>query len=266
MEADQPVKIAAQLYTFRDHVGTPEEFRQTLSKIKEIGCDAVQISAVPWLSVDDPIAPANDAKAILDDLGMRCIATHRDWKSVRDTTEQEIKFHKILDCSYTALGWIASDFEKSAEGTRQFVKESKPVIAAFKEAGIQFGIHNHAYEFARQPGTRKTLYDIFIDEGGDDLMLELDTAWAWHGGVDPVKLLNRSHGRVPVIHVKDLEVADQLPIVAPVGEGNLDWPPILAAAKTAGTEWLAIEQDECRRDVFDCFRSSVQYLQSLGAE
>lgn len=38
------MKLAAQLYTLREHLETPEDIDNTLKKVKEIGYDAVQVS------------------------------------------------------------------------------------------------------------------------------------------------------------------------------------------------------------------------------
>ena len=52
--------------------------------------------------------------------------------------------------------------------------------------------------------------------------------------------------------------------MCPVGEGNLDWDGIIEAGDKAGVEWYAVEQDTCRRDAFDCLRSSLEFLTSKG--
>jgi sugar phosphate isomerase/epimerase len=49
-----------------------------------------------------------------------------------------------------------------------------------------------------------------------------------------------------------------------VGEGNLPWDTILPACERAGVEWYAVEQDICRRDPFDCLRSSFTFLSEHG--
>jgi sugar phosphate isomerase/epimerase len=253
--------IAAQLFTFRDHVKTPADFARTLERISKMGCTAAQVSAVPWLGVDEPLGAAKEARRILDDNGIKCIATHRPWSRLLESREAEIEFHQALGCDFAAIGGVVPDYGKSADEFDRFCDDAVVVAAELKDAGIRFGVHNHAYEFAHsQRGG--TLYDIFIERGGDDLMLELDTYWAWVGGMNPATLLKRSRGRVPVIHLKDIEVTDDGPVMCPVGEGNLDWDEILAAASDAGAEWLAIEQDDCRRDVFSCFESSFNFLSS----
>jgi sugar phosphate isomerase/epimerase len=53
-------------------------------------------------------------------------------------------------------------------------------------------------------------------------------------------------------------------VMAPVGEGNLNWDGILPALDKAGTKWFIVEQDDCRRDPFDCLASSFDYLSHLN--
>ena len=70
------------------------------------------------------------------------------------------------------------------------------------------------------------------------------------------------------LHVKDLTlVRDEgkthpRPFFAPVGEGNLDWDAIVPAAAKAGTTVWIVEQDEFRRDPYDCLRSSYEFMRS----
>jgi len=52
--------------------------------------------------------------------------------------------------------------------------------------------------------------------------------------------------------------------MAEVGEGNLDWPDILAAAREAGTEWYIVEQDTCQRDPFESLAISLRNLRDMG--
>ncbi len=70
---------------------------------------------------------------------------------------------------------------------------------------------------------------------------------------------------MPVIHIKDKEMAGDEAVMAPIGEGNLDWEHLLPACEAAGVEWYAVEQDICRRDPFDCLRSSFEFLRRHGA-
>ncbi|HEY0867150.1 MAG TPA: sugar phosphate isomerase/epimerase, partial [Fimbriimonas sp.] len=161
-------------------------------------------------------------------------------------------------------GGLWSGYDLSVDGYRRFLADAQPVVRALADAGIRFGFHNHSHEFVRDPeGGGRMPYDVLIDEGGG-LQLEVDTYWVQHAGFDPVSILQRLPGRIAAVHLKDKEVVPKEgPVMAPVGEGNLDWSRILDSCRRNGTEFYIVEQDECRRDPFDCLRSSFQYLQRL---
>jgi len=52
--------------------------------------------------------------------------------------------------------------------------------------------------------------------------------------------------------------------MAEVGEGNLNWPAILDACRSSGTEIYAVEQDICQRDPFESLAVSYRNLQAMG--
>jgi len=84
--------------------------------------------------------------------------------------------------------------------------DAAPVIAKLKAAGIQFGVHNHDHEFERLGQTIAGRIVYFVEDGGNDLMLEVDLSGYTHAGVNPIKRMAECKGRTPVIHIKDMEV------------------------------------------------------------
>jgi sugar phosphate isomerase/epimerase len=259
-------QIAVQMYTLRDFTRSAHDLAAALKKVRAIGYEAVQLSAVGAMNGDAPEVDAKQAQRMLEDNGLRCIATHHSWDDLLHRTDAEIEFHHTLRCDFTAIGGIPGSYgERGSEGFRQFILDAGPVIARLKGSGIRFGYHNHAFEFMRAGAERRTLYDVLIEAENPDLLLELDVYWADHAGVNPVRLFERCKGRTPVIHVKDKGISQEgQPVMAPIGEGNLDWEGIIPACRDAGVEWYAVEQDECRRDPFDCLRSSFEYLSGMG--
>ena len=254
-------QLAVQMYTVRDFVKTGPALAETLENISAIGYRAVQLSAVGAMNGPTPEVSPSEARRMLDDNGLKCVATHRSWDDLAHRTEQEIDFHGTLGCDFAAIGGLPAPYNtQGAAGYRQWVADASPTIARLKAAGIRFGYHNHAHEFERSGPERRPLFDVLIEEGGSDLMLELDVYWVEHAGVNPVRVIERAHGRLPVIHLKDKEMAGGEPVMAPIGEGNLDWPELLPALQAAGVEWYCVEQDVCRRDPFDCLKSSFHYL------
>ena len=260
------IKLAAQMYTIRDFTKTEKDLSESLVKLHRIGYPAVQASAVGAMDGDTPAVSASLFRRMMDDNALKCIATHRNWESLAASTDKEIEFHHQIGCNFAAIGGLPNSYSKDGlEGYSRFLKDAAPVIAKLKAAGIQFGVHNHDHEFERLGPNNRWPHSILLEDGGNDLKLEVDLYWVHHAGVNPIKRMSDCKGRTPVIHIKDMEVVPGAgPNTAAVGEGNMDWDSILPACHNAGVEWYAVEQDVCRRDPFDCLRSSFEYLRSKG--
>lgn len=254
------------MFTVREHAKTAIDLDKTFRRIRAIGYEAVQLSAVAAMNGDQPEVDAALARRMLDDNGLSCIATHRAWDRLANHTAEEIDFHHALGCDFAAIGGLREE-EQTYERYRQFARDAASLIAKLRPAGIRFGYHNHSYEFFRPERQGKTLLDVLIDEATPELLLELDLYWIEHAGANSAKILERANGRVPVIHLKDKELAESgkdETRMAPIGEGNLDWPGIIAAGEAAGVRWYCVEQDHCYRDPFDCLKSSFEYLRASG--
>jgi sugar phosphate isomerase/epimerase len=230
-------KLAVQLFTLRDFTLTADDFAKTLKRVADIGYPAVQLSAVGCMGGESPSVSPEVAKTMLDDSNLRCIATHRAWDSLRNHLDEEIAYHKTLDCDYCAIGTIPKDtYAPTYDGYRRWLDDARPIIAGLKAEGIRFGHHNHSREFFKPERHGKTLEDILIDEGGADLMMELDLK-------DKEPFADNHDSRI-----------------AAVGEGSMDWKHIIPACERAGVDWYTMEQDICPRDPFDCLQSSFDYM------
>jgi len=130
-------------------------------------------------------------------------------------------------------------------------KESAQVLNQKADALRPFGhgvaYHNHNIEFA--PIGQTSGWDILRSETQTGLVFfEADLGWIATAGLDPVRFLDQSQGRVKLLHVKDV-AADNVRNFsiemrpAEVGSGVLDWRRILPAAHRAGVEHYLVEQE-----------------------
>ena len=92
--------------------------------------------------------------------------------------------------------------------------------------------------------------------------LEIDLGWVWWAGVDPVQVLERARGRVPLIHVKDFRARGERSF-CPVGDGGVDFERILQVTVEQGAEWLLVEQDEADGSALEAARRSYEALTSM---
>ena len=72
-------QIAAQLYTLRDFTKTPADIASTLARVRKIGYESVQLSAL------GPIDP-NELVKILKSEGLSVVATHVSRERMEDQT------------------------------------------------------------------------------------------------------------------------------------------------------------------------------------
>jgi inosose dehydratase len=69
-----------------------------------------------------------------------------------------------------------------------------------------------------------------------------DTGHVIAGGGDPAELISRHAGRIPYVHLKDID--PETGSFVPLGEGALDVDGVMAALTTAGYDgWVTVELD-----------------------
>ena len=248
-------RLAAQLYTLREFTKTPADVAATMKRVKRIGYDAVQCSGMGRI---DP----RELAAILNGEGLTCCATHVPLDRMKAEAQAVIDEHHLWGCKYTAIGGF---FPKQPTGAdwQNFAREYSAVASAFAGSGVEIGYHNHSHELARFDG--RTALHILLDELDAAVWWEIDTYWIAHGGGDPIDWIRRVKGRVPCVHLKDMAITpERVQLMAEVGEGNLNWPGILAACREAGVQWYIVEQDVCYRDPFESLGISLRNLKEMG--
>lgn len=246
--------IAAQMYTLREFTKTPADIATTMKKVRKIGYEAVQLSAL------GPIPP-KDLRKILDDEGLEVAATHVGFEKMRDNPQEVLTEHEILKCKYTAIGGMPGVY-RNEDGYHKFAKEGTEVAKKLKAGGLTWGYHNHSFELEKFGG--KTGLEILYSESDPKYFTaEIDTYWITHGGGDPAFWIRSVKDRIPLVHFKDMVVKGQ-PIMAEVGEGNLNWPEILKACKKAKVQWYLVEQDTCQRDPFESLAISFKNMKAMG--
>jgi inosose dehydratase len=91
-----------------------------------------------------------------------------------------------------------------------------------------------------------------------------DTAHLASSGIDPVAAIDKYGDRLKHVHFKDL--SNKTGQFTPLGEGDIDFPAILAAIKRANYDsWLMVELDSYDGDPLAAAEISKRYLDKLFA-
>lgn len=250
-------KLAAQLFTVRNFCKSEEDIARSMEKIAAIGYQNVQISGLAKI-------PADRMRRIMDDNGLRIIVTHNGFNRFKNELDELIEVHKIYGCSYAGLGSMPGDLfpHNSEQGFIDFAKEAEEIAQKLEEAGMHFVYHNHHFEFVRFG--KKTGLDLIYDNA-PTVQGEIDTHWVVAGGGDPVQWIEKLAGRMDLIHFKDFGINENNErVFKEIGEGNLNWPAILAACEKTGIQWYIVEQDVCEVDPFTSLEISFKNLRAMG--
>lgn len=248
-------QLAAQLYTLRDFCKTSADIAQTLKKVRAIGYEAVQVSGIA------PI-PVEELTAMLAGEGLICCATHEAPQKILEETQSVIERLQALDCQFTAVPSPGPYDVSTPEAARAFAAKMDAAGAKLREAGQTLCYHNHHHEFIHVDG--KPLLELFYNETApQNLQGEPDTYWIQYGGASPLEWCEKLSGRLPLIHLKDYGInAEKTPEFRAIGQGNLNWSAILPAADRAGCQWFIVEQDTCVGDPFDELKLSFDFLKA----
>lgn len=242
-------KIGLQLYTVREYLNSHREIRILFEQLKNMGYTEIE----PFGAIENMEAPSRAAReAGLDISGT--ISHLEAYEDRRKTVEFCRKF------GIENLGLSADEF-KSADEVKLFIGKTNTLADYLGKYGIKISYHNHSHEF-RKYENGKTAYEMMI-EGFDrnKIGFVLDTYWIQHGGGDIRHLTERLNGRLTALHMKDMKRIEKNAVTyAAVGEGNLWWDGIIAAAEEAGAKHFVVEQDECDRDSIECIRDSAAFL------
>ena len=251
--------IGLELYTVRNEL--EKDFAGTIKKVVAIGYKEVELYA--FLK-----KPAAEIRRTISDNGLVCPVAHYDL-TLEPRLAQEIDYAHQLGLKYMVLAWLKPEERRSIDQYKRYAEFFNRAGAETKKAGIQFGYHNHNFEF--KTFNCVVAFDELLRLTDPQLVkIELDCFWMTWAGKDPVAYMKRDPARFPILHIKDrkpgyglsTDVDDKPGPFIEVGHGVIDWQPIFAAA-SAGVRHYFVEQDFCDRSPFESARISYEYLKNL---
>lgn len=257
--------VGLQLYTCRDAMAA--DVPGTLKKLSDMGYKNLELASY----ADGKFygfAP-KEFKKMVSDLGMDIISSHTSVESkgiTMDSAKLMADSHAEMGVKYCIQPWV-NDEDRTIEKFKQMIGDWNQVGKIMKEVGIQFGYHNHNFEFKNMDGI-VPYYDIFMPEMDKDLItMELDLFWANKAGQDPVAMFNKYPGRFQLLHFKDMHhkqdpffdvIKDD---VCEVGAGVIDFKTILKSKDIAGMKYFFVEDDnQGNGKTFETLETSISNI------
>jgi sugar phosphate isomerase/epimerase len=234
---------------------------RTLKMLGEAGYRTVEGYGALYSGLGD-LGPLKDD---LDSNGLRMTSGHFSLQMVQESPDRVIDIARTLGVEAVFVPYLMPDARPSdGAGWTAFGRTLAEAGKPIRDAGLDYGWHNHDFEMADLGGGARPL-DLILaaDEG---LSLELDVAWAVRGGQDPLVWIDRYGPRITAAHVKDIAPADTATAEdgwSDVGHGTMDWPALHAALVRAGCTRFVLEHDNPADDVRFA-RRSLAFMESLA--
>ena len=252
--------VGLQLWSLREYL--PKDLGGTLSKIRALGFREVEGAGLWGKTV-------REVRSALDAAGLRCQSAHMQFDRLRDDLKGALVEATALGARSVVCPWIPhektftrDDALKAAEAFNRFGTEAA-------KADLRFGYHCHGYDFV--PSAEGTLFEtIATNTDPSRVAFQVDVFHTYHGGADPVQLIQRYKSRVTSLHLKDLKkgVAVQVGTAVgrpeddvPVGSGQIDMPAVLRAAMNAGASIYYLEDESA--DPWGHIPRSLAFLKSF---
>lgn len=235
------MRIGLNLFSLRNLIQTEEEFLSAARTLKAAGYTYFQYSGAAF----DP----ERIKRVSEETGMPVTLTHVPLDRILNDTEKLMEEHAVFGCKNIGLGMLPNAIVRDEAAVKAKIDELNRAAEKMAQNGFRFFYHNHHNEFTRHGG--QTVFEYML-LNAPYVNFTLDTYWVQYGGVNLYALLDRLHGRIGCVHLKDYKIVPYeedgdprfKPAFAPLGEGNLDLKTVVTKMKEAGTEYFFVEQDD----------------------
>lgn len=239
--------IGIQLYTLRRPFS--DDPVATLDRIRNIGYDSVEFAAP--MTMDFGALGTR-----MREIGLDCPSVHVGLADMGERPEAVLRVAGALGCRYIVMPFV----EPQRRDWQDVVAALTSFALRARDEGYRVAYHHHDFEFDAADGTRP--FDFLVAETDPDLVhFELDVYWLRKAGEDPKAVIERLHGRVKLVHLKDMAPDGSM---TDVGAGTLDFPSLLEAAGAAGVEHFFVEHDFPPKPYWPSVEASLRYLRALS--
>lgn len=231
--------VSFQLYSARNF----PPLADVLKTVGTAGYKQVEGYGALYAALDDAALAA--LKADMDKSGVTMPSAHLSLDLLESDPARAVHIAKTLGiqsiyCPYLA----AEDRPTDANGWKAFGARLEKAGKPFRDAGLDFGWHNHDFEFVALPDGSIPQTHIFA--GGPNLSWEADIAWIIRGGADPFAWIEKYGHRLTAVHVKDIAPAGENTDQdgwADVGHGTVEWAKLFKALSMTPAKYYIVEHD-----------------------
>ncbi|MBH5320886.1 sugar phosphate isomerase/epimerase [Paenibacillus sp. GSMTC-2017] len=248
--------VGIQMYSLRDEA--ERDLFGTLEKVAEMGYKAVEL--IGYFN-----AKAEKLKERAEQAGLRIPSTFISLNfkvigKLQNDFAKELDYAGVLGVKYIVTPWIPVQEQPTMDDVKFLANVLTKCGQQAKDAGIQFGIHNHDTDFKLVDG--KPLFDHLLERVPQELMMaELDLGWIYMAGYRPADYLRKYRGRVPLVHLRDFVKGRK---DTELGKGVVGCEELLGELAPAEVECVFVEQEHFLESSLLSAKANMEYLRKIG--
>ncbi len=191
--------------------------------------------------------------------GLTTPSTHIGIPAADSEWQAQFAFAKEMEHNWVIVPWIDAKTLKTADDWIRVAFRLNTAGRMAERAGLNFGYHNHDFEFASVGDT--TGYELLMQHTEPDLVdFELDIYWAVKAGQNPVDMMAKWPGRYTCCHVKDAGPPPERAMLD-VGAGTIDFADIIEKGRPQGLRHWFIEHDNPTDPIASVRASALAMMQ-----
>ena len=238
-------KMGLQLYTVRDAMEADP--LGTLKKVRAMGYEDLELYGYDGEADTFYGFKSAEFNKILQDSDLTTSSCHYGLPAFFDSPEEDL--YRYLDqCiegahtlghSFVTWPWLDPK-DRNIEGFKKLSGKLNKIGERVVAGGLRFAYHNHGFEFEDHNG--QIGYDIITNDTDPELVkLQLDLYWVAHDSeISSEEWINKQAGRIVMWHIKDMHKESR--DYTELGNGSIDFLPILPLAEKSGLEYYYLEQ------------------------
>ena len=191
--------------------------------------------------------------------GLTTPSTHIGIPAADSEWQAQFEFAKEMEHNWVIVPWMDAKSLKTPDDWMRVASRLNSAGKMAERAGLNFGYHNHDFEFATVGDT--TGYELLMKHTDPDLVdFELDIYWAVKAGQNPIDMMERWPGRYTCCHLKDAGPAPERAMLD-VGAGTIDFAAIIEKGRPQGLRHWYIEHDNPADPIASVRASALAMMQ-----
>jgi sugar phosphate isomerase/epimerase len=268
------VPLGLQLYSVRELL--PKDYGGTLKQLGALGFREVESAGYYKHS-------AAEVKQAMRDAGLHLVSAHYSSDDLHQKLDEILPFNKELGVRYIICSFpgfkdparvksVASKERANAftlEDWRWNAEQFNAIGEKVSAAGLQFGYHNHTMEFHQTEGVVPYVELLRLTDPAK-VTMEMDCGWVTVAGANPIDYLRKYPSRISMLHVKDFKgitassSITNVPTIVELGQGSIDYRPILQEAAKAGVvKHCFVEQEGYNVPPMQGLKIDADYMHKL---